>query len=165
MLHSKSFLHVCFIQQYEVLISVSHLTSSPHSETLACFLESSDSSSNMGKLDPFTVWMGLHYSSKLQLSALWGTFYRLLLTGMLPCVAFLATVEYCSACPQRLNSHSSTGRPPRSLLLPSFYLAAHQEDRTALISLTMRSSLDILLKIGPGSGPRHWTWRVRAPTL
>ena len=97
-----------------------------------------------------------------QLSALWGTFYRLLLTGMLPCVAFPATVEYCSACLQRLNSHSSTGRPPSSLLVPSFYLAAHQEDRTALISLTMCSSPDILLKTGPGSGLWHWTWRAGA---
>ena len=97
-----------------------------------------------------------------QLSALWGTFYRLLLTGMLPCVAFPATVEYCSACLQRLNSHSSTGRPPSSLLVPSFYLAAHQEDRTALISLTIWSSPDILLKTGPGSGLWHWTWRAGA---
>lgn len=110
--------------------------------------------------------MGVHYGQSWllwkQLRALWGTFYRLLLTGVLPGVAFPATAEYCSACLQRLNSHSSTGRPPSSLLVPSFYLAAHQEDRTALISLTMWSPPDILLETGPGSSPWHWTWRVGA---
>lgn len=46
-----------------------------------------------------------------------------------PCVAFPATVEYCSACLQRLNSHFF---PLGGLLAPvgpQFLSAAHQEYR------------------------------------